>query len=89
MGEPSVWAMERASRMMCEQTVWAPVSLAAAPAIKAAVREACVDIALALDAARRDALEEALVCVPGGQICDPQEVADAIRAITDQEPSHG
>lgn len=33
------------------------------------------------DAARRRALEKVLSILPGGQFCDPQEIADDIRAL--------
>lgn len=38
----------------------------------------------ALAAAREQALEEAIMCCPGGAICDPQVIADAIRALKKQ-----
>lgn len=38
----------------------------------------------ALIATRREALEEAIQCIPGGDICDPQDVADDIRKLIEE-----
>lgn len=43
--------------------------------------EANSDLLGECDAARGRALEEAIALLPGGQICDPQEIADDIRAL--------
>ena len=37
-----------------------------------------------LRSARNAALEEAANCCPGGSSCDPQQIADAIRALKDK-----
>jgi hypothetical protein len=46
-----------------------------------AAAELVVGAQPASDEVRNQALDEAIAVVPGGSYCDPQQVADAIRAL--------
>lgn len=73
--------------LIAELRSWAVYSESPMPHAAQSVCVAAADeitrLRTALASARQRAMEEAIACIPGGQICDPQEVADAIRRVAD------